>query len=61
MNQRDGAFDPARIPVPRLRDRRRTLRRWLRPRWMYLLSDSPGPISSYVGADRGTPIDRVAI
>lgn len=57
----DEAFDPARVPVPRLRDRRRTLRRWLRPRWAYLLSHSPGPISSFVGNDRGTPIDRVAI
>lgn len=55
------AFDPARVPVPRLRDRRRTLRRWLRPRWTYVLSHSPGPISSFVGNDRGTPIDRVPI
>jgi hypothetical protein len=61
MSGRDAAFDPARIAVPRLRDRWRTLRRWLRPRWAYLLSHSPGPISSFVGNDRGTPIDRAPI
>jgi hypothetical protein len=61
MNRREEAFDPARIPLPALRDRRRTLRRLLRPRWAYVLSHSPGPISSMVGTDRGTPIDRVAI
>jgi hypothetical protein len=61
MDRRDEAFDPARVPLPRLRDRRRTLRRLLRPRWAYVLSHSTGPISSMVGTDRGTPIDRVAI
>ncbi len=61
MNGREVAFDPARIPPPRLRDRRRTLRRLLRPRWAYVLSHSPGPISNMVGTDRGTPIDRVLI
>ena len=61
MNRREDAFDPARIPLPRLRDRRRTLKRLLLPRWAYVLSHSPGPISSWVGNDRGTPIDRVAI
>lgn len=61
MENPNGAFDPARIPVPRLRDRRRTLRRWLRPRWAYVLSHEPSPISSMVGTDRGTAIDRVPI
>ena len=61
MDKANGAFDPARVPLPRLRDRQRTLRRWLRPRWAYVLSHGPSPISSMVGTDRGTPIDRVAI
>ena len=61
MNTREEAFDPTRLPIPRLRDRRRTLRRMLCPRWAYVLSHSPDPISSMVGTDRGTPIDRVAI
>jgi SAM-dependent methyltransferase len=61
MDEPNGHFDPARIPVPTLRDRRRTLRRWLRPRWAYVLSHSPGPISKMVGTDRGTAIDRVII
>lgn len=61
MDTRNGAFDPARLPVPRLRDRRRTLRRLLNPRWAYVLSHSTGPISPMVGTDRGTPIDRVPI
>ena len=58
---REEPFDPTRLPLPRLRDRRRTWRRWLRPRWAYVLSHSPAPISSFVGNDRGTAIDRVAI
>ncbi|HEX7897634.1 MAG TPA: methyltransferase domain-containing protein [Planctomycetota bacterium] len=61
MSEQAEAFDPARLPLPRLRDRRRALRRWLRPRWAYVLSHSPEPISDWVGNDRGTPIDRVAI
>lgn len=58
---RKEAFDPAKLPVPRLRDRRRALRRLLRPRWAYALSNSPAPISSMVGTDRGLAIDRVPI
>lgn len=36
-------------------------RRWSRPRWWYMLSRSPLPISPLVGIDRGTPIDRYFI
>lgn len=58
---RETAFDPTKVAVPRLRDRRRTLRRLLRPRWAYVLSHSTAPISSMVGTDRGLAIDRIPI
>jgi SAM-dependent methyltransferase len=37
------------------------LTRWLKPRWLYLLSGRLRPLSSQAGTDRGRPIDRYFI
>jgi SAM-dependent methyltransferase len=37
------------------------LTRWLKPRWLYLLSGRVRPLSSQAGTDRGQPIDRYYI
>jgi SAM-dependent methyltransferase len=51
-------FDPASVTIPSHRDTRRALRRFLSPRWLFMIGHRPEPLSQSVGQDRGTPVDR---
>lgn len=47
--------------LPLSSSQRKALRRWLKPSWIYFLSQSTDPVGNYYGFDRGTPIDRYYI